>query len=349
MNENCERIKHTYPDGSFARLLWEEQLKSASVKDSRQIRWHPLMIKWCLNLKLISSAAYHAVCTSGFLRLPSERTLRDYTHYFKSQPGFHSQLNQQLQKESDIESLPESKRYVALLIDEMKIKEDLVYDKHTGQMIGIVSLGDINDMLLEMEKNLDEKISHQPVARQVLVLMVRGIFFKLEFPYAHFGTQAVTADVLFPIVWEAIRQLENIGCKVICVTADGASTNRKFFRMHGTGNDLVYKTHNPYADPKEKRSLYFISDPPHLIKTTRNCWSHSGDRGTRLMTVCTSIHCSLALIHLYIDTIICIVLYTDQWQNYRVETSQRASPEVSFNGCAVNRTLTNSQAKDGAC
>ena len=123
-----------------------------------------------------------------------------------------------------------------------KIKEDLVYDKHTGQIIGFASLGDIGDMLSEMEEKCEENSPHPPVSNHILVLMVRGILYKLEFPYAHFGTQGVTADTLFPIAWEAIRQLEGIGCKVICVTADGASPNRKFFRMHGRGKDLIYKT-----------------------------------------------------------------------------------------------------------
>ena len=60
--------------------------------------------------------------------------------------------------------------------------------------------------------------------------MVRGLLFKLEFPYAHFGTEGVTADVLYPIVWEAVRLLEADGVKVLCVTADGASPNGKFSR-----------------------------------------------------------------------------------------------------------------------
>ena len=115
--------------------------------------------------------------------------------------------------------------------------------------------------------------------------MVRGIFFKLELSYAYFGTRGVTADFLYPIIGEAIRQLESIRFKVSCMTGDGASPNRKFFKMHGTKDDLTYKTDNPFANPKENRSLYFISDPPHLIKTTRNCWSHSGYNGTRLMLV----------------------------------------------------------------
>ena len=67
--------------------------------------------------------------------------------------------------------------------------------------------------------------------------MIRGILFKLEYPYAHFGTVGVTADLLYPIVWEAVRILESDDVKVLCITADGASPNRKFFRMHKT-NDL---------------------------------------------------------------------------------------------------------------
>ena len=62
--------------------------------------------------------------------------------------------------------------------------------------------------------------------------MVRSIFFKLELPYAHFGTKGVTADFLFPIVWEGICQLESLGFKVICVIADCASPNRKFMRIY---------------------------------------------------------------------------------------------------------------------
>ena len=75
-------------------------------------------------MKLVSSAAYHTLRSSGFVQLPSERMLRNYTHYFSSQPGYQVDFNQQLQKEANIESLPESCRYVALLLDEMKIKED---------------------------------------------------------------------------------------------------------------------------------------------------------------------------------------------------------------------------------
>ena len=63
----------------------------------------------------------------------------------------------------------------------------------------------------------------------MLAFMIRGLFTKLEFVYAQFSTNGVTGDTLFPIVCEAIRNIEECGLKVMVVTADGASPNRKFF------------------------------------------------------------------------------------------------------------------------
>ena len=54
--------------------------------------------------------------------------------------------------------------------------------------------------------------------------------------------------------------------------------------MRKTLDFLVpYKTKNPCAI--DGRWLYFIADQPHLIKTVRNCWSHSAESGTRHMQV----------------------------------------------------------------
>ena len=57
-----------------------------------------MMIKWCLNLKLMSSSAYSALRTSGALTLPSERTLHDYTHFIKPDVGFSNEVTSIFQK-----------------------------------------------------------------------------------------------------------------------------------------------------------------------------------------------------------------------------------------------------------
>ena len=55
--------------------------------------------------------------------LPSERTLRDYTHWIRSGTGFQDQVNAALVKEANVCE----NKYMVFLWDEM-IKKDLVFD-----------------------------------------------------------------------------------------------------------------------------------------------------------------------------------------------------------------------------
>lgn len=197
-----------------------------------------------------------AMRSSGFVKLPSERTLQDYTHYFTHRTGFQGDVDKQLASEINQLSLSDAKKFVALSFDEMKIKEGLVYNKHSGEIIGYTDFGDINDELLQLERKLKDPL---PIAKYILVFMVRGIFFHLQFPFAHFTTRGITGESLYPLVWEAVRRLEALGLKVISVTSAGASPNRKFFRMHYDKKDpstFIHKAVNPFAE--DQRWLYFF-------------------------------------------------------------------------------------------
>ena len=62
--------------------------------------------------------------------------------------------------------------------------------------------------------------------------------------------------------------LERCELIVVACTCDGLSINRNF-KLHGT-DKLTYRVLNPIL----QREVYVLfSDPPHLIKTTRNCWA----------------------------------------------------------------------------
>ena len=108
----------------------------------------------------------------------------------------------------------------------------------------------------------------------MLVIMVWGLCSNLQYPLAAFTTEGITPGYLFPIVWEAIKFVQVVAeLKVIFICCDGASSNRKFFTMHDNDRDKeTYKTRNPvYKD----HHIYFISDPPHLLKTICNYLSNS--------------------------------------------------------------------------
>ena len=81
------------------------------------------------------------------------------------------------------------------------------------------------------------------------------------------------AEKMFPLVWSVVEALELYDIPAISLTSDGAKPNRRFFHLCQEEKTAVpYKTANPY---KKKTDLFFFCDPPHLLKTARNCFSNS--------------------------------------------------------------------------
>ena len=191
--------------------------------------------------------------------------------------GFQGKVAEQLVKDARLSSLEEWQKFVIITFDEMKIREGLVYDKYNDQLIGFVSLDDITNRLLELERTCTSTSSPPTIATHMLVLLVRGLTISLKFPFAQFPTNGVAAYQLYPLISEAILRLEMLGFKVICLTSNGASPNRKLCRIlqsNRTSTDTVpYRMENVYTD--DDRNIYFMSDVPHLLKTTRNCWANS--------------------------------------------------------------------------
>ena len=125
---NTKNVHCNCPEGSFQRLFWDQQVKASKYNNPKSMKWHPLFIKWCLYLRHISSKSYEILRTSAGLRLPSQSTLRDYTHYIAAKIGFSAEIDCHL---VDIAFLSNHlNKYVILVMDEVHIKHDLVYDKH---------------------------------------------------------------------------------------------------------------------------------------------------------------------------------------------------------------------------
>ncbi len=108
------------------------------------------MIKWCLYLRHHSSKAYETLRDSGCLVLPSQRTLRDYSNAVKAEAGFSSDVDWQLLQAAKLSMSKSYHALVILLLDEMHIREELVYDKHSGKLVGFVDLGDMNNHLARL-------------------------------------------------------------------------------------------------------------------------------------------------------------------------------------------------------
>eukprot|EP00794_Sanderia_malayensis_P010387 gene10387-11468_t len=164
----------------------------------------------------------------------------------------------------------------------MKISDGLVYDKYSGYLIGFTDLGDkeSNEACLEKENTL---------ATHALLFYIRGLSSDLCFPLAYFATETLTCTRIMPLFWKCVAILElNCNLWVIAAISDGASPNRKFFKLHQMldGNadaGVIYRTVNLF---KANRFVYFFSDAPQPLKTSRNCLYNSRanlNEGTRYM------------------------------------------------------------------
>lgn len=87
--------------------------------------------------------------------LPSEKTLRDYAHYTAASISFSSDVDQQLINAADLSQVLDC--YVGLVLDEVHIKEGLVYDKHQGTLIEFTNLGDVNKGLVKFEASIQNE------------------------------------------------------------------------------------------------------------------------------------------------------------------------------------------------
>jgi len=120
-----------------------------------------------------------------------------------------------LMSAAKVDSCPEQEKYVIMLHDEMHLKEDLLFDKHTGCLTGFCDLGDINTHLLKLEGNVESsKAPDQILAKSMMTCMVRGLFTSLQFLYAQFPCTDLTGDLLYEPFWEAVHRVENCGLKV---------------------------------------------------------------------------------------------------------------------------------------
>lgn len=271
-------VEKCFPDENcLQRLFWEQQLKYAQSRSTKAMRWHPMIIRWCLYLQHKSAKAYEAIRGMGFIGLPSTRTLFDYSRYLPNRTGFAKENAEHLKAEGEALGLFDEnchwKRYVGLLQDEIQINQGLVYEKHSGNLIGYIDLDDTANELEALQNTMNG--TGAQLASNMLVIMVRGAANSLKYPYACFATAGVSGAYLYPILWKAIRDIELLcGLRVLFITCDGASPNRKFFRYNQVpGEDLVYWCWNRYSYPMRK--LYFVCDVPHLLKTARNCFASS--------------------------------------------------------------------------
>ena len=168
--------------------------------------WHPLIIRWNLNVYLKSPSTYKHVRTSPFLFSPCKNILFSYINFTDPECGFNIDVISRLVQEVKFDEIDE--KNVSLIFDEMKIKSGLVFSKTTGTLVGFCETGEINDENKKISKATEsqaatEKQSLEPgndrnIAKYVIVFMVRGIFSNLQYAFGQVKVPIAIKSFIVP-------------------------------------------------------------------------------------------------------------------------------------------------------
>ena len=109
----------------FLQTLIKDQA-TALTTPSRSMRWHPLVIKWCLRMWTKSHAIYDEMRELSGLKLPTGRTLSDYKNYKHPESGWKEENIENMKLRLNSLKLPNHAIVGGLYFDEVKIKEGLV-------------------------------------------------------------------------------------------------------------------------------------------------------------------------------------------------------------------------------
>ena len=114
--------------------------------------------------------------------------------------------------------------FVVLCWDEMKVKEKIAFNKHTCELVDLLTTGKNNNELVKRIPEYDsnsERNCPGEIAFHMLLFMVIVACNFIHPPH----TKRVTANQLYPIVLEVVRHVEACNLNDIAFCCDGASPN----------------------------------------------------------------------------------------------------------------------------
>ena len=185
----------------FMNFFWEEQQKYINVSCKTSICYHPMIIRYCLALQanlLLHTMKYVLMKKLG-LALLYYQVKEDYKNYIHPKQGFNHEIINELKNK--IKDFSDIERFMVILFDEMKIQENLVWSKHTGDLIGFVDLGDVNLNYATLQET-------NAIASHVLNFLIRSVVNPFKFSLANFATKNATASQISPLFWKAVAIFE---------------------------------------------------------------------------------------------------------------------------------------------
>ncbi|XP_072016244.1 uncharacterized protein [Amphiura filiformis] len=196
--------------------------------------------------------------------LPNKRTISNWLKDVQFKAGFNEDIFDVLREK--VEKMKQEERVCCLLLDEVSLKEGLSYDRAEDGVEGVEDFG-----MLGKTKT---------IANHGLVFMVRGLYTNWKQPLCYFLCRDCTSGAKLAelIKLECIKRLFEIGLIVKSCICDQGTNNRVMFEEFKITDEKPFITMSMFEHVKEenplytmyKEKIYFLYDPPHLLKNIRN-------------------------------------------------------------------------------
>ena len=249
--------------------------KQAMERHPNGRRWDRDIIRLCLTLWCRSPRGYTELRKSGFLVLPSEKSLQIFKNTVNQAAGINNDLLHWMANEARLNNISPEGYKGGLIIDEMSIQPDLQFKKKNGniELIGFTEMTPETLVFEKMKSHKNERI----LATHVLQFVFLG-FTGFRFPFAHFPSHTASGHDMYLLMWKAVNLLLNFNFKIEYVSTDGAQTNRDLFKLLVPGfRSVEPKTCGFYNIYCPGSTIFFIMDISHVLKKIRNNISKSGD------------------------------------------------------------------------
>ncbi|KAH6939140.1 hypothetical protein HPB50_016112 [Hyalomma asiaticum] len=230
---------------------------AAKRKGMRGMAYSKSWILECVIMKMKGPKLYEHMRKQNILTLPAKSTLSNYLKSYRTGFGFNPKIFEVIKEKTS--TMDNFKRHGGLLVDEMKLSENLAVT--SGALIeGFVDLGSFTP----------DSDKHAVCDHGMVICFVPfvGKWTQILAVFATHGN--VKGDLLAKIMTEAVILAENAGLFVDFITSDGASWNRKMWSLMGIGATTTLTKCKVQHPVDSSRSLHFVSDFPHLIKCLRN-------------------------------------------------------------------------------
>ena len=247
-------------DVSFLRLYLTNALANSKKKKKTAYRYSNDLWEYVITLYSEGTSRYEKMRNTFLPLLPTPQAVRRRIGP-AIEPRDKLDLRQITRLVKQVMHLgnKRTRSLVCVAIDEMSIERGIV--RMNGRTIGYLPG-------TQSEFSGDELTSAGSLrlATHVTAIFVSSLDSKLRYPLYLCPTNgAISGNEMLRLFIETVSALTNVGLRVVSATSDSGDGERKLQHMLGVSHERPF-----YENPITGDRIFFLADPPHVLKRFRN-------------------------------------------------------------------------------